>query len=639
MEDKTLNPGEIPEDMPALDLESVTDAVQPQEVLPLEPLFEEESNDTPVEEVVVPQPEEEELPPCDDPAEEVVVLDAAPRSAAAPAVEVPKEDPAGEAVKEEPAAEAAVEPPVEEIPEVPAETVEAPSAPVASAPAEELPPRDFSQFDIPMDESTPEPQLPAVPADETTQSEPEAAFTAGPPARPEDSPSSGDTVIFDPKKLEDPASGGMEPPYQEKPLESALEDEEEFTDMDSGAAQPPADKPAAPSKPAEGSKPVRKTRPKPKKGDGLWGIPHLLATFLWLAIILAIGVSLGRMLWLCAADVLAFGRESKEVVITIQSDDSIDDIAQILYEKGLINYPGLFKLYAGIAVDEGEISPGTYTLNTILDYHALVGSMSSSSSSRAVVEDVLIPEGYNCRQIFELLEQHGICTVAELEEYAANGEFQDFWFLEGVERGNKYCLEGFLFPDTYDFYSGSTPREAIGKMLLGFNARIDQETVTTQLTALNERLSAMMRANGCSEEFIAENQLGLYELLTVASLIEEETAGASESPTIASVIFNRLTQNEVYERYLGIDAAIIYATGSPENIDTGIDSPYNTYINAGLTPTPISNPGLSSINAALDFEDTDYYYYVLNPETQLHQFSKTYEEHQEWVEKFRGDGE
>jgi UPF0755 protein len=175
-------------------------------------------------------------------------------------------------------------------------------------------------------------------------------------------------------------------------------------------------------------------------------------------------------------------------------------------------------------------------------------------------------------------------------------------------------------------------------MLLGFNARFTEE-MYNQLPALNERISGMMRKNGCSEEFIAANQLDLYDLLTVASLIEEETSGASESPTIASVIFNRLTQDQVYERYLGIDAAIIYATGDSANIDTSIDHPYNTYKYAGLTPGPISNPGMDSIHAALNFENTEYYYYVLNPETGTHQFSKTLQEHEQWVEKFRGTGE
>lgn len=412
---------------------------------------------------------------------------------------------------------------------------------------------------------------------------------------------------------------------EEIPPEAASYGEQEELEM------PATEEPEPPTK---SSRPMRKGRPRRKRKEDFLGIPQLLTTAVWLAIIVMIGVSLGRMLWVCAADVLAFGRESRDVVVTIQKEDTIEDIAEMLQQKGLIRYSGLFQLYASIAVDDGEIAPGTYTLNTILDYHALVGQMSPSSSSRAVVSDVLIPEGYNCRQIFELLEQSGICTVKELEDYAANGEFQDFWFLEGVERGDRYCLEGYLFPDTYDFYSNSTPREALGKMLLGFENRFTQE-IYDKLPVLNARLSEMMRANGCSQEYIDNHQLGLRELLTVASLIEEETSGASESPRIASVIYNRLTQDQEYERYLNIDAAIIYATGDAEHIDTSVDSPYNTYLHAGLTPGPISNPGLSSINAALEFEDTDYYYYVLNPSTGEHQFSKTYEEHQKWVEKFR----
>ena len=421
------------------------------------------------------------------------------------------------------------------------------------------------------------------------------------------------------------------------PEQEPLPDTQEW-DVPADAAEPfpaPAVQAEDAPAPTEHVRPPRKGRPKRKKGYGLFGIPHLLATVVWLAIIVMIGTSLGRMLWVCAADVLAFGRESKQVSVTVTSHDTIDDIAEKLHEAGLVKYPGLFKLYASIAVDEGDILPGTFQLDTLYDYHALVVQMGPRSSTRGVVEDLLIPEGLNCRQIFELLEQKNVCTVAELEEYAASGEFEEYWFLEGVERGDKYCLEGFLFPDTYDFYEYSTPREALGKMLLGFESRIDQEEVTTALAALNERLSGMMRSKGCSEDHIAENQLDLRDLLTVASLIEEETASSSESPLIASVIFNRLTEDQMFERYLNIDAAIIYATGDANNIDTSIDHPYNTYKYAGLTPGPISNPGLDSINAALNFEDSQYYYYVLNPETDMHQFSKTLEEHEKWVEEFK----
>ena len=385
------------------------------------------------------------------------------------------------------------------------------------------------------------------------------------------------------------------------------------------------------------NRPPRKGRPKRKKGYGLFGIPHLIATAVWLAIIVSVGVSLGRMLWLCAADVLAFGREDKQVTITIAAEDDITDIAGKLHSAGLIRYPGLFKLYASIAVDDGEIATGTFTLNTIYDYHAIVNGMSAYSSFRNVIEDVLIPEGYNCRQIFELLEQKGICTVAELEEYAANGEFSNYWFLEGVPRGDKYCLEGFLFPDTYDFYEGSTPREALGKMLTGFNSRFTEE-MRAKITTLNATLSAMMRARGCSDSYIAENQFSVYEVMIVASLIEEETSSAAESPKIASVIYNRLTEDQAFERLLGIDAALLYGLGEHKEeltaADLALDTPYNTRIHSGLVPTPITNPGLDSISAALNPAETDYYYYLLNPSTGVHTFSKTAAEHDALKEKY-----
>ena len=383
------------------------------------------------------------------------------------------------------------------------------------------------------------------------------------------------------------------------------------------------------------NRPARKGRPKRKKGDGLLGIPHLLASVLWIGIIVLIGTGLGRMLWVCAADVLAFGRQDRAVTITIESQDTIDTIADKLHQAGLIRYPQLFRLYAGLTVDEGEIATGTFTLNTLYDYHALVGGMSSTSSYRAVLEDVLIPEGYSCRQIFELLEEKGICTVAELEEYAANGEFADYWFLEGIERGDKYCLEGYLFPDTYDFYENSTPREALGKMLTGFEYRVNEQYYG-RLAALNERLTKIMRENGKNEEYIRTHQLSFHDVVIVASMIEKETANNSESYQIASVIYNRLYDWGNNPAYLGIDAATIYAMGGDaSNIDNTIDHPYNTYKNTGLTPGPISNPGLASLEAALNPADTNYYYYVLNPSTGSHSFSRTYEEHQKLVDKYR----
>ena len=344
---------------------------------------------------------------------------------------------------------------------------------------------------------------------------------------------------------------------------------------------------------------MRKGRPKRKKGYGLLGIPHILATVVWLAIIVAIGVSLGRLAWICAADVLAFGREEQLVVVSIEDSDTLDDIALKLQDAGLIKYPELFKLYGVLTSAREDISSGTFTLNTIYDYNALVDSMTYYSSSREVVS-VMIPEGYSCAQMFALLEEKGVCKAAELEEYAANGELDDYWFLEGVERGDKYCLEGYLFPDTYDFYVGDDAERVLEKLLDDFDYRFSEDLIAA-IDTLNETLAAKYRSHGYGEEYIEEHKMTVREVVIVASLIEKETAGNDESFTISSVIYNRLT-NQAEWPYLNIDAALLYALGHKDVLtteDLQVDSPYNTYTHTGLVPGPITNPGMNSLKAAL----------------------------------------
>ena len=380
-------------------------------------------------------------------------------------------------------------------------------------------------------------------------------------------------------------------------------------------------------------RPSAKRRPKRKKDYNFFGLPQILSTAVWLAMILFIGVTLGRFMWVCAADVLAFGRDDKEVTVEISEEDDMNAIIAQLQEKGLIRYPWLFQLYADLSHAEEDIELGTFTLNTNYDYHALVNELSSSGSRVEVT--VQIPDGYNCRQIFKLLDEKGVASVESLEEFAANGELSNYWFLEDVERGDKYCLEGFLFPDTYNFYQGGGAEHAITKLLGGFNNKFNED-LQNDLDALNKDLAATMRANGKSDDYVVENMLTVQELITVASLIEKEAASAAESPNIASVIYNRLYDWGSNPRYLNIDAAIVYVTGNNKEIDTSVDSPYNTYLNTGLTPTPIANPGMSSIEAALYPNDTNYYYYVLNPETGNHVFAATYDEHAANVAKFSG---
>ena len=460
-------------------------------------------------------------------------------------------------------------------------------------------------------------QIPDLPQDDLIQDF--SADSMPPDAQPED-----------PAAPEEPAS--ELPPEPEDPVEVEFRnaaDGEEFDEMFNAAPQ-------APKAPVH-KRPARKGRPKRKKGEGFFGIPNILATVVWLAITVLIGVTLGRMIWICAADVLAFGREDKPVTITIYETDTIDDITRKLHEGQLIRYPGLFKFYASLAVDEGEIHPGIWDLNTRYDYHALVNMM-SPSSSRDVIK-VMIPEGYTSRQIFSLLEKEKICTAQDLGAYAANGELEDFWFLEGLERGEPNCLDGFLFPDTYQFYKNDSPENVLNKLLGNFNNRFDEE-MRSQLDSLNAHLTDLMHRGGKSDEFIAQNQFTIHDLVIVASMIEKETSSAEEGYTIASVIYNRLFNWGSNPAYLNIDASIVYALDGKTDLtteDLKIDSPYNTYTNTGLTPGAISNPGLASLKAALAPQDTDYYYYVLDPATGAHRFTTTYDEHQAAIASIGGN--
>ena len=383
----------------------------------------------------------------------------------------------------------------------------------------------------------------------------------------------------------------------------------------------------------EEEEPIRKKRPKWKKGYGLLGIPHILVTAVWLAIVVAIGVTLGRMIWVIAADVLAFGKKDQVVTITIDDDDTLDDVTNKLKDAGLIRYPGVFKLYADLTdvVEENAISPGTYDLNTMYDYNALVDSMHAYSPAREVVE-VMIPEGYSCAQIFALLEEKGVCTAAELEAYAATGELDEYWFLEGAERGDKYCLEGYLFPDTYKFYTNDDPERVLEKFLDDFDYRFT-DLMKERITELNNHLTEIMAGNGYSEEQIQEKLITIRDVVIIASLIEKESADESESYKISSVIYNRL-YDWSYPPFLNIDAALVYVLNGKDVLteeDKQLDSPYNTYLYQGLVPGPIANPGLNSLNAALVPEDTDYYYYALDPDINKHHFSSTQSEHDNFL--------
>lgn len=322
---------------------------------------------------------------------------------------------------------------------------------------------------------------------------------------------------------------------------------------------------------------------------------------LYVIFVIGMSVLLACVGWIAANDVLALNKEAHEVTITIKAEDDYNDVVDMLKENGLIEYKSLFKLFSAFTHGKDKIaSSGTFTLNTDMDYRALISGISANSATRAKIQ-VTIPEGYTVDQIFQLLAEKGVVTtVEELQDAAANHDY-NFSFLKDIPLGDYKRLEGYLFPDTYEFYTPHDPITAINKMLVKFDAVFTDEMRTQ----------------------VADSGYTIREILTIASMIEKETDGTDRA-RIASVIYNRLN-NPGYETagYLGIDATILYATGGTE-VDVNADTPYNTRTHTGLPPGPIANPGLESITAAMHPTNEKYYYYALGDDN-LHHYYQTYE--------------
>lgn len=372
-------------------------------------------------------------------------------------------------------------------------------------------------------------------------------------------------------------------------------------------------------------------------------LSRLAGALLYVVIVIGISAVLATVGWNWANDVLALDKEDISVVVTLpesifteetvevekkNADGTVtlsekevkladmDHVADLLEENGLIEYKFLFKLFAKITGGDTELSAGAYELNSDMDYNALLTNLGRNSATKQVVT-VTIPEGYTIDQTFALLEEKGVASAEELREMAATHDYKFEWLMElELPLGDYRRLEGFLFPDTYEFYVGHDPLYAINKMLLAFNNKIKPYL----------------------DEIREDEDYDLHDIVTIASLIEKETDGTDQT-TIASVIYNRLENTSASTAgFLQIDATLAYINGGkvPTDADKQIDSPYNTYLHKGLPAGPIANPGMQALYAALNPENTKYYYYVLNPETKRHEFKQTYEGHMSLVEKYYG---
>ena len=376
-------------------------------------------------------------------------------------------------------------------------------------------------------------------------------------------------------------------------------------------------------------RPVRPAEPEVPRRAGRSGC---LGGLIYFAFVVSISIILACVGWMAASDVLALNKEPVTATVTLDKAEfkdvtisytdaegnakersghqvSVGYVAKQLKDAGIIKYKGLFELYCSVSHAKTKIDPGTYELSTNYDYRALVKKMQVGSGAM-VTTKVTIPEGYTMEQIFQKLEDENVCSYDDLMDAAANYSY-NYSFIDQSMQGDAKRLEGFLFPDTYEFYQGMQASSAINKFLENFHDRITAEML----------------------EKADERGMTMQEVVTVASMIEKEAANDDERAMIAAVIYNRIEAGMP----LQIDSTIMYVLPEHKDVltveDTKIDSPYNTYQNKGMPPTPIANPGLASIKATLSPASTQALYYALDAESGTHKFFTNYGEFQAFVAK------
>ena len=376
-------------------------------------------------------------------------------------------------------------------------------------------------------------------------------------------------------------------------------------------------------------RPVRPAEPEVPRRAGRSGC---LGGLIYFAFVVSISIILACVGWMAASDVLALNKEPVTATVTLDKAEfkdvtisytdaegnakersghqvSVGYVAKQLKDAGIIKYKGLFELYCSVSHAKTKIDPGTYELSTNYDYRALVKKMQVGSGAM-VTTKVTIPEGYTMEQIFQKLEDENVCSYDDLMDAAANYSY-NYSFIDQSMQGDAKRLEGFLFPDTYEFYQGMQASSAINKFLENFHDRLTAEML----------------------EKADERGMTMQEVVTVASMIEKEAANDDERAMIAAVIYNRIEAGMP----LQIDSTIMYVLPEHKDVltveDTKIDSPYNTYQNKGLPPTPIANPGLASIKATLSPASTQALYYALDAESGTHKFFTNYGEFQAFVAK------
>lgn len=308
-------------------------------------------------------------------------------------------------------------------------------------------------------------------------------------------------------------------------------------------------------------------------------------------ICIAVVIAAGVLFYIGGLGKALDSENTQTVNVTIPSGSGTIQIGQQLEENSIISSADKFKLWSRIKGYDSQYKAGTYALSPSMDFQTIADIIVGGKVNTV---NFTVPEGYTIYQTARVIADSGLGDYDTLVSLIEAADF-DYDFLDGAQN-NKNKLEGYLFPNTYTIDEGMSEEQIIKIMLDEFEKQ--------PLKAITDKK--------LSSQHNASSGRSINEIITIASIIERECKVDEERKLVASVIYNRLEKGMP----LQMCSTVQYVLGKQKEVltyvDTRIESPYNTYTNAGLPPGPICSPGLAAVQAALHPADTDYLYFVLS---------------------------
>lgn len=372
----------------------------------------------------------------------------------------------------------------------------------------------------------------------------------------------------------------------------------------------------------------RKTTDRKKRNRMVYRL-KTFSGIIYAVLVLGVSVALACICITGGIDVVGLNKSEQKIDVLIPEGASTKEIAAILKSKGIIDHPWIFELYSKWMKKDGTYKPhgedNPLTLSPNMGYNGVIAQL-QSGKLREVVK-VVIPEGYTVDDIAAELEKKGVCAASDFYTSMKNDEF-DYDFINNLppngaddSENRIYRLEGYLFPDTYDFYTDSAAKTVITKFLDNFDNRID----TT--------VRSSIKASG--------RQITLDQVITLASIIQAEAADEPDMAGVSRVLWNRLENPAQYPR-LECDATWVYINNIIEQPATVTPQQraYYTYVREGLPVGAICNPGMAAIKAVIspseDPKIKPCFYFasaVVGGEPTTF-YSKTQQEHEQIRQKF-----